>query len=61
MNFKWKQIGEKFYDIIAGEKIIGVLYWLKNNQWILNIPDLNIYREDQTYKSLMQYAEIQLN
>jgi hypothetical protein len=57
MKLKWEQISEKFYNLIVGEENFGIMYQGKNGEWVLSIPGLSIYHEEQSYNDLKRQAE----
>lgn len=57
MKINWEHVSESFYNVVLGDKEIGSLQRSKNYNWVLDIPEFNIHRENQFRRDLMEYAE----
>ncbi len=57
MKINWEHVSESFYNVMLGDKEIGTLQRSKNYNWVLDIPEFNIRRENQFRRDLMEYAE----
>ncbi len=57
MKINWEHVSESFYNVMLDDKEIGTLQRSKNYNWVLDIPEFNIHRENQFRRDLMEYAE----
>lgn len=57
MKLQWEHVSESFYDINFGNKHIGTMQRGSNHNWIVDIPELKIHRENQYRQDLMKYVE----
>ncbi len=60
MKINWEHVSENFYNIRLNDQEIGTMQRGKNYNWVLDIPKLNIHRENQYRQDLMEYAEKKL-
>jgi hypothetical protein len=60
MKINWEHVSENFYNVMLDDKEIGTMQRSKNYNWVLDIPELNIHRENQYRQDLIEYAEKKL-